>query len=150
MVVTYTAGYLNAPESTVIPANPYSYVVQAPLGPWSADEGVSFSSSGVALTPVTGTPATGQYALPADKPGTYLFAAADTGKSVIISYSFTPADMYQAVIELAAERFTYKGRIGQRSKSLGGQETIAFASNTTPDWFMQMMFNYADVRIFPS
>ena len=37
-----------------------------------------------------------------------------------------PQDLAQAATELAAERFRAAERIGLRSKSLGGQETIAY------------------------
>ena len=37
-----------------------------------------------------------------------------------------PQDIAQAALELAAERFRAAERIGLRSKSIGGQETIAY------------------------
>jgi hypothetical protein len=52
---------------------------------WAADLGV-IDSQGVPYTRVVSTPATGQYSVAA---GTYTFAAADTGKSVFISYRYT-------------------------------------------------------------
>ena len=43
-----------------------------------------------------------------------------------IAYGYVPQDLWQATLELAAERFRAADRIGLRSKSLGGQETIAY------------------------
>ncbi len=43
-----------------------------------------------------------------------------------LSYGFVPQDLAQAATELAADRFRAADRIGLRSKSLGGQETIAY------------------------
>ena len=43
-------------------------------------------------------------------------------------YAAPPADVAQATIELAAERFKTRDRIGQTSKTLGGQETTAFST----------------------
>jgi hypothetical protein len=56
------------------------------------------------------------------------------GAPVQVSYSagFTtiPADLKQAVTELVGERFKVKDRIGQNSKSMGGQasEVISFST----------------------
>ena len=43
-----------------------------------------------------------------------------------LSYGYIPQDLAQAALELAAERFRASERIGLRSKSIGGQETIAY------------------------
>ena len=51
---------------------------------------------------------------------------ADAGQSVSISYGYVPQDIAQAALELAAERFRAAERIGLTSKSMGGQETIAY------------------------
>ncbi len=42
-------------------------------------------------------------------------------------YAATPPEVAQAVVELAGERFRTRDRIGQTSKTLGGQETAAFS-----------------------
>jgi len=43
-------------------------------------------------------------------------------------YASTPPDVAQAVIELVGERFKTRDRIGQTSRTLGGQETTAFST----------------------
>lgn len=145
--VTRTAGYLVAAEPQTIPGDPYALKVDAPFGPWAADGGVAFVG-GTALALVTGTPVAGQYALPADLSGTYQFAAADTGKAVLLSYSFIPADVFQAATELVGERYAYKGRIGHVSKSLGGQETMSYSLKDMPDAMKLMLQPYRNVIPF--
>jgi hypothetical protein len=84
---------------------------------------VTYTASGGSLTLVSASPAAGQYAVSG---GTYAFSAADAGQSVSISYGYVPQDIAQATLELAAERFRAAERIGLKSKSIGGQETIAY------------------------
>ena len=52
------------------------------------------------------------------------------GAPVVVSYTAgyatPPAGVRQAVIELVGEAFKRRDRIGQTSKTLGGQETVAF------------------------
>ena len=126
--VTYLAGYMIQNEAEVVPASPgpYTVTVLQPNGVWCRDNGVSYAT-GVALVPVAATPTVGQYIPPVDTtPGLYTFAPADTGKAILISYSFIPADLEEATIQMVAERLSYRGRIGEISKSLGGQETVRF------------------------
>ena len=131
--VSYTAGYGIQNEAQVIPATPgpYTVTVSQPQGIWCKDNGVTFAD-GTALTPVTTLTATGQYIPPTDPPATltalgqYTFDSADQGKAVLISYSFVPSDLEMACIQMCAEMFSYRDRIGQMDKILGGQETIRF------------------------
>lgn len=46
-------------------------------------------------------------------------------------YAQVPADVEQAVIELAADRYRYRKRIGQTSSSVGG-ESMSFVPSTIP------------------
>ena len=46
---------------------------------------------------------------------------------VVVSYASAPPAVEQATIELAGEAFRRRDRIGQTSKTLGGQETTAFS-----------------------
>ena len=90
-----------------------------------------YASSGTALTLVTGTPAVGEYAV---AKGIYTFAAADASQNVLISYSFIPADIEQACIEMVGERYRTKDRIGENSKTLGGQETVSYSTAALNDY----------------
>ncbi len=135
--IAYRAGYLISDEAQTIPATtPFTITVDQPQGPWAQDEGVTFSD-GTALVKVTGTPAAGQYALSTedgDGPGTYIFAEADASLAVLISYSYAPSALEDACINWASERYKRRDRIGQKSKSLGGQETISFDNSGMPDY----------------
>jgi hypothetical protein len=135
--VTYQAGYLISNEAVTVPAvTPWQLTVQQPLGIWSRDNGVVYASTGVALRPVTVITAAGQYIPPPDtNPGLYTFGTADASANLLISYSFIPADLEEACIQMIAERYSYRGRIGEISKSLGGQETIRFMrGGSGPPW----------------
>jgi hypothetical protein len=124
LLVSYTAGYAIEGETQTAPsAAPYTISAAAPFGAWACDLGVAYANSGVALQAVSGAPAVGQYSVSA---GVYRFHPGDAGALLIFSYGFIPQDLAQAATELAAERFRAAERIGLRSKSLGGQETISY------------------------
>ena len=72
---TITAGATNSATTIMIPAS----------GTWTADLGVR-NASGVPMTRVATAPATGQYTVAA---GVYVFATADVGLQVFISYQYT-------------------------------------------------------------
>ena len=73
-------------EAGTIPAATPFTVTVANSAKFVADFGVVYSATGVPLTPVTGTPTTGQYSVSA---GVYTFAAADTGLGVLINYTYS-------------------------------------------------------------
>ena len=89
--VVYTAGYQVSGEAGVVPSGATHTLTT--LQTWIGDVGVSYASGG-ALTPVTGTPAVGQYSVSA---GTYTFAPADALANVLLSYSSPPSPVEQAV-----------------------------------------------------
>lgn len=139
--VTYVAGYMISQEAWTIPATPFVITPRQPQGPWGSDWTVTIN--GVAATKVTGTPATGQYAV--SSVGNYTFAAADAGKAVTISYGFIPTDIALACIETVAEKYQYSDRIGILSKSLGGQETVSFSVKDLSDTVKLQLQNYKNV-----
>ncbi len=71
---------------TVPAATPFTVTVANSTG-WQTDLGVKYSATGLPLTRVAATPATGQYSVAA---GVYTFASADTGLGVAISYTYNP------------------------------------------------------------
>jgi hypothetical protein len=144
VAVSYTAGYAITSEPGAIPASG-SYVIKAaaPYGNWAADLGVTFAT-GAALTTVTGAPSAGQYSV---SNGTYTFAAADAGKAVLTSYSFVPADVEQACIEMVGERYKARDRIGQNSKTLGGQETVSYATDSMNKHVREMLQPFKRVTL---
>lgn len=88
---TATAGIKGAvfDFATAIPASsPYTITVAPPnTGTFVNDLGVFFAATGVQLSRVATAPAAGQYSVSAA--GVYTFAAADTGKSVGMSYEYS-------------------------------------------------------------
>ena len=145
LVVAYRAGYAVQGEAqTVSAAAPCEITPFAPYGPWAGDLGVVYASTGVALSPVAQAPAAGQYAVAG---GVYAFSPADAGKAVTISYGYVPQDIAQAATELAAARFRAAERIGVTSKSVGGQETIAYDASAIPAPILAMLQPYKRVAV---
>lgn len=125
--VMYQAGYLISNETWTIPISLYQITVLQQQGIWCRDNGVVYATSGEPLTPVASAPVQGQYIPPPDtSPGQYTFSVADASEAVAISYSFIPSPLEEACIQMIAERYSYRGRVGEVSKSLGGQETVRF------------------------
>jgi hypothetical protein len=146
VAVTYTAGYQVTGEAWNVPATgPYTVTPLAPYGPWATDQGVTYAN-GTALTLVAGTPAKGQYAQAA---GVYTFAAADDGAAILVSYGFIPQDLVDVATELVAERYSYRTRIGEVSKSLGGQETMSYYTGQMPRALDLLLQPYRSVYIPP-
>jgi hypothetical protein len=85
MTAGITSDYYDV-QGSLIPASPYTVTVAPPnSGVFAYDLGVR-DSNGLPMTRVASAPTTGQYTVTA---GAYLFAAADTGKTVFISYQYT-------------------------------------------------------------
>jgi len=148
--ITYDAGYCILGQSLTVPStSPYTRTITPSDGSWCQDDGVIYAASGSSLTPITiGTPSVGQYLITPDINGgsgsaQYVFAAADANANLQINYSFIPAALEQAVIELVGERYSYKQRIGQRSQSIGGQTTAAYNLAAFPDWIKASLDNYS-------
>lgn len=74
-------------ETASIPATPFQITVTNHTV-FVHDEGVIDTLTGTQLTKVASAPTTGQYSVD-ESTGIYTFAAADTGKSVKISYTYT-------------------------------------------------------------
>jgi hypothetical protein len=138
--VSYSAGYRIDQEPAAIPAAPGPYTVSAQqiFGPWASDCGVVYADGG-ALLCVQGAPQPGQYCV-AD--GVYVFSPQDGGKSVLLTYGYIPADLAEAAMEWTAERYSYKSRIGLRSKSLGGQETVSYDLSAMPGFVVAAVQPY--------
>lgn len=129
VVVTYRAGYQVTDEPAVVPtAPPYTCSVLAPFGSFACDVGVAGAQGSYTATG-----------------GLYTFTAADAGAAVRISYGYVPADLEQAAIEWAADRYMARTRIGQASKTLGGQETVSFIVKPMPDVVARLLQPYRRV-----
>lgn len=145
--VAYTGGYAVAGETQTIPAvSTYTITPNQPYGIWSGDNGVMYSSTGIALTAISsGIPTIGQYLPPqpwAASPTTvYTFAAADEGKGVTLNYSFIPYALEQACIEWIGERFKYRDRIGFKTQNMSGMESVSY-NLVMPDAIKMMLEPY--------
>jgi len=145
LVVAYSAGYAVQSEAQSVPlATPWSLAALAPYGSWATDRGVVYAATGAAFSAVASAPSTGQYSVVA---GAYGFSAGDAGAAISISYGYIPQDVAQAALELAAERFRAAERIGLRSKSLGGQETIAYDTSAISAPVMALLQPYRRVGV---
>ena len=138
VTITYRAGYQITAEPQVGAA---SVAALAPFGAWGSDEGVTYASGAPLAAVKPGSEATGSYSV---QNGTYVFAGADVGAPLLISYGFIPADLANAALEWISDRLAYQGRIGMRSKSLGGQETTSYAISAVPAFVTAMVANYSN------
>jgi hypothetical protein len=145
LTVAYRAGYAVQGETLIVPTAP-SYQLSAlqPYGPWASDLGVSYAATGDALTPVSTSPTAGQYMV---ANGVYSFSAADAEASLILGYGYIPQDLAQAATELAATRFRAAEHIGLTSKSIGGQETIAYDASAIPAPILSLIQPYKRVAV---
>jgi hypothetical protein len=76
-------------QNVTIPASgPYTVTVTNGAT-YLADQGVVYASNSLPLTAVSGAPTAGQYDAGAYQTGTYTFAAADAGKVVRITYTYS-------------------------------------------------------------
>jgi hypothetical protein len=142
VAISYAAGYQIAAEGAVVPWNaPFNISALAPYGDWASDGGVNYAD-GVALTPVRANPEGGQYAV---NNGVYTFAAIDVDASLTLNYGYVPADLSICCMDWVAERYAYRSRVGQQSKSLGGQETMAFIVKDIPDFVANILQPYRRV-----
>ncbi len=140
--VIYTAGYQVLAEPAVVPATaPYEVLPQEPYGDWTGDCGVVYAN-GTPLVAVAANPDAGQYTI-AD--GVYTFSTVDAGAAVALSYGYVPADLCFAAMDWIAELYNYRSRIGQQSKSLGGQETASFIVKNVPDFVAAALQPYRRV-----
>lgn len=148
VLVQYRAGYQISGEVQTVPNDSvYRITPQGPWGPWGGDVSVAYVG-GAALVPVASSPSVGQYVAPQPfgaSPGNsyYQFAAADASRQVALTYSFIPIDIENCAIELAAERMSYRKRIGERSHSnSAGGETVSFNITDFPPWAKTALQSY--------
>ena len=143
--VSYTSGYyINGETTTIITGGIYTALQQ--YGYWSIDSGVVFSDTNIALIAIaSGTPTIGHYTVSG---GVYQFALADVGRPLKISYNYIPFGIEQAAMEAVSERFKARDRIGARSKSLGGQETVTYDSSGLSATVMSMLNPWISVIPF--
>lgn len=149
VVATYTAGYQITGEIQTIPSGSSTLTPESPSGTWATDQGVTYVSSGAALTPVATSPGIGQYVPPSpsgESPvNVYTFNAGDEGNAVSLNYGFIPYDLEQAVMDFIAERAAYRTRVGIRSQSLASQEATTYDNSSIPAYIVEMIRPYESV-----
>lgn len=84
-LATGSLNWANGEEATV-PTTPFT-VTPSQAANFDQDLGVVDASTGLPLKKVASAPATGQYSVNSTT-GVYTFAAADTGKSMLITYAY--------------------------------------------------------------
>ena len=107
--VVYMAGYgSSVSEAHSVPGSPYQVTVDQAAS-FSCDLSVA-RASGVLLSPVTGTPAVGQYKVSSG--GVYTFSAADSGAALTFAYGvrLVPDDLVGVALRLVTERWSARGR----------------------------------------
>ncbi len=137
--ISYTAGFaaqvITGELATIPGTGPYTVTVgSVPLGSsWLADGGVNFFIGGTALTQVFIAPAAGQYYVQGN--GTYLFAAADASKQILISYTAagTPADIILAINQMVALNFKRRQWIGQKAVMMKDVGSTAYTLLLDPE-----------------
>lgn len=82
-------------EAAAVPASAPYQVTVANAATFKTDLGVFFVNTGARLTQVASAPATGQYTV--SNAGVYTFAAADTGKGVVVNYTYGSASTGQTL-----------------------------------------------------
>lgn len=140
--IVYTAGYQISETYVVSSSDPSTLRTDHV---WLGGLEVAYEDTGILLELVSSTPAVGQYTLSND--GLYTFNTADGGKSVIITYSYVPDDIEQACYQLVGDQFKAKDRIGYKSKTLGGQETVVFETSDMTDYTRRALNSF--IRTVP-
>ena len=141
ILVSYSAGYV-AQDSEFIPAAPGPYTVTPVAGGYaSADLGVTYTATGVALALVGSAPSSGHYSF---NGGVYTFAAADAGLQVTMSYDYVPGAVEQATIEISGTMLKQRDNLGINSKGLAG-ESISYSDKTLSESAKGLLAQYRKV-----
>lgn len=147
VAISYVAGYAVQNEAWTVPVGtPPAITPNSPYGSWAADNGVAYAN-GIKLVAVASNPTIGQYVPPTygGAQSWYSFNVADEGANILITYSYIPAPIEQACIEVCSERYKYKSRIGNKSQSVAGQETVSYDLSGFPDAVKEMLGPYMDM-----
>ena len=92
--------------SAAVPTTPYQITVAPPsAGTFVTDLGVYNATTGAQLTRVASAPATGQYSV--SGAGVYTFAAADTTKTMLLSYEYTATSTTGQIFNITNDLMGY-------------------------------------------
>lgn len=147
VTVNYRAGFQEVDEPHVITesGDPVAVDPIETTYVWLADIEVNDDAGATMLRSMTSPPGPGEYFVMPD--GRYLFNAAQVGDTVYITYSAVPADLTQCANELIGGTWVSKDRIGIKSKTLGGQETIVYDTSMLTASIKELMQPYKRVTM---
>lgn len=134
-------------ETDAIPGTPYQVTV-VNSATFVDDLGVVYAATGARLTRVSSAPTTGQYAVTA---GVYTFAAADTGLSVTISYSYTLSSTtgYQTTVvnSLMGQAPSFMAVLNNQYLQSGVNKVITFKLYTCTSTKISFSFKNTDFTV---
>ena len=114
-------------------------------GPWAGDLGVTYYPSLAPLESVANSPIAGQYAV---SNGLYVFALADEGSAVAVSYTVNaaPADLEYAIRCIVAINYKRKAWQDQKSRVVsaqgGGAATTSYRDWEMPPEYWRILLSY--------
>jgi len=82
-------------EAGAVPSSSAYTVTVGNHATFVADLGVAYAATGAMLTPVTGSPSTGQYSVAG---GVYSFSAGDAGAALLFTYTYTTTGGYNLAL----------------------------------------------------
>lgn len=156
IAITYNAGYAVQAEPAAVPAaTAFTVVPQQPFGRFAQNFLVTYAN-GTPMTPVISNPGVGQYIPPPLPPSSsvtsdsyvpkYTFSSADANAGVLLTYSFTPAEVQQCAAKWVGEWWAYKSRPGERSKSgPAGGGSSSYDLTDMPQDIKMMLLPYQSV-----
>lgn len=97
-------------------------------GPAVVDQGVTYNGAAFTAKAVGSNLSTGQYTF---GDGTYTFAAADAGKSVVMSYDFVPGSVEEALLQIIGTWMKRRSTLGVASEALATQ-TVTYMDKDFP------------------
>jgi hypothetical protein len=163
--IDYNAGYLVSKEPHIITPSlirptPTNVTIDTfqPHGMWGQDIDVT-RGDGTPMTRVFTAPsASGEYQIimPDEVVGTppntsltpsgqYVFFGGDQGQTVLISYGYIPSALEQVAIELILERYLYRTRIGEVSRTVAQQVTARYDLSEIPAYAKHTLQAYMHI-----
>lgn len=145
VLVTYRAGYMVKAAPFTIPATPFQIACTSLAQFWGSDQGVVAASGGGTFEAVASAPGAGQYVAPLGPDGFYQFNAADEGTAILIDYGYVPRDVVEAATQTVILEYNRRGRIGENSKVLAGENVTYYTSAAFTKTIESRLRNYVAV-----
>ena len=131
--IDYTAGYYTRDEAQVVAPVPASgtptvgaFSIDQQYGINIATDKLVYQDTKVPLVKTSDSPGVGQYAPDPSNPASFTVNVADVGRTILTSYSWCPYAVEEICWEMVNEAFSRRGRPGQHSRGLVGQETAQY------------------------